>query len=163
MSILFLSKNAEIVLTGKRAVIRALLIRSNMVLSSNNDGRCPMCSLIYSIMQLLFFQCVIKAFSLIPRFISLSLFSIIILWRSNPGGYSTLVWVGVCPLGILKRHHPSPIHVPILKEKWPIHVPWYMRSGPSMYHSVQFLTTHTCICWKKFTHEGTRIKLIITT
>ena len=23
-----------------------------------------------------------------------------------------------------------------------------MRSGPSMYHGVQFLTTHTCICWK---------------
>ena len=52
------------------------------------------------------------------------------------------------PLGILKCHHPSPIHVPILKEKWPIHVPRYMRSGPSMYRGVQFLTTHTCTCWK---------------
>ena len=76
MSILFLSNNVEIVLTGEGEVlwICALLIRSNIVLSSNNDVRCPMYSLIYSIMQLFFFQWVIKAFSIIP-----SLFSVFIL------------------------------------------------------------------------------------
>ena len=65
-----------------------------------------------------------------------------------PGGVLNFGLGRGVPLGILKCHHPSPIHVPILKEKWPIHVPRYMRSGPSMYHGVQFLTTHTCTCWK---------------
>ena len=77
----------------------------------------------------------------------------------GPGGVLNFGLGRGVPLGILKCHHPSPIHVPILKEKWPIHVPRYMRSGPSMYRGVQFLTTHTCTCWKKFTHEGTRKKL----
>ena len=63
-----------------------------------------------------------------------------------PGGVLNFGLGRGVPLGILKCHHPSPI--PILKEKWPIHVPRYMRSGPSMYHGVQFLTTHTCTCWK---------------
>ena len=56
MSILFLSNNAEIVLTGEGAVlwICTLMIKPNIVLSSNNDLHClSECSLIILLLTLI--------------------------------------------------------------------------------------------------------------
>ena len=67
-----------------------------------------------------------------PRFKEKRLYFSRTISKNGPEGVLNFGLGRGVPLGILKCHHPSPIHVPILKEKWPIHVPRYMRSGPSI-------------------------------